>query len=141
MDPNILSLNQLSETLNKAEVLAAEIALIITSIADEQAKSQVLSHASNIAGRPRTTSDLQLRNRPPCLQVVSKSFVNRKRMGEAPPMKLKGFPSSPALTLFEFSQTAGSCRRTKIAEDNRVKSAESIDVPNQSKTDSTKRGE
>jgi hypothetical protein len=34
VDPNILSLNQLSETLNKAEVLAAEIALIINSIAE-----------------------------------------------------------------------------------------------------------
>jgi len=65
VDPNILSLNQLSETLSKAEVLAAEIALIINSIADEEEKSQVLSHASNVAGRPRTTSDLQLRNRPP----------------------------------------------------------------------------
>jgi hypothetical protein len=65
VDPNILSLKQLSETLNKAEVLAAEIALIINSIADEEEKSQALSHASNVAGRPRTTSDLQLRSRPP----------------------------------------------------------------------------
>lgn len=65
MDPNILSLNQLSETLNKADVLAAEVAIIINNIASEEEKSQVLSNASNVAGRPRSTFDLQLPNRPP----------------------------------------------------------------------------
>jgi hypothetical protein len=51
VDPNILSLYQLSETLNKADALAAEIAITINSIANGEEKSQVLSHAGNVAGR------------------------------------------------------------------------------------------
>jgi hypothetical protein len=51
VDPNILSLYQLSETLNKADALAAEIAITSNSTANGEEKSQVLSHAGNVAGR------------------------------------------------------------------------------------------
>jgi hypothetical protein len=51
--PNILSLNQLSETLNKAEVFAAEIACVFSNIADGEEKLQVSSRASKVARRHR----------------------------------------------------------------------------------------
>jgi hypothetical protein len=83
VDPNILSLNQLSEILNKADVLAAELAAIINSIANEEEKSRVSGHASNVAGRPRTTVDLQLQNRPPGYANRGEVFREPKANGRS----------------------------------------------------------
>jgi hypothetical protein len=50
--PNIASLNRLSEILNKADVLAEEIAKIINNIGSEGEKPQALGEASKVACRP-----------------------------------------------------------------------------------------
>jgi hypothetical protein len=52
VDPNIASLNRLSEILNKADVLAEEIAKIINNIGGEGGKPQALGEASKVACRP-----------------------------------------------------------------------------------------
>jgi hypothetical protein len=86
VDPNIASLNRLSEILNKADVLVEEIANIINNIGSEGEKPQALGEASKVACRPL------LIDRP-------HASASRTRVPRKP--KPQGKPAAPEVELID----------------------------------------
>lgn len=87
MDPNIASLNRLSEILNKADVLAEEIAKIINNIGSEGEKPQALGEASKVACRR------------PLLIDRPHASASRTRVPRKP--KPQGKPAAPEVELID----------------------------------------
>jgi hypothetical protein len=86
VDPNIASLNRLSEILNKADALAEEIAKIINNIGSDGEKPQALGEASKVACRP------VLIDRP-------HASASRTRVPRKP--KPQGKPAAPEVELID----------------------------------------